>query len=152
MDGFTVFRHIALAAGIAAGVGAAHDAVSLLAVAPHARPGTALLATAPADTDADAAQVTPKMIDAGRTVFHGGGGCFACHGMNMQGSAIAPPLDKKGKPWLAAKGGTFAEILRVITKGVPNTAMVARPNGISDDAAKNVAGYVWAVNHGGAKP
>ncbi|MDE3127911.1 MAG: hypothetical protein KGL38_07890, partial [Gemmatimonadota bacterium] len=74
------------------------------------------------------------------------------HGMNMQGSAIAPPLDKKGQPWKAATGGTYAAILGVIDHGVPGTAMIARPNGISADMAKNAAAYVWAVNHGKAKP
>jgi mono/diheme cytochrome c family protein len=150
MDGLTVFRQVALAAGLAAGIGAAHGALS---ATPDTRlaPAAARPALA-ADTGADGSQVTPKMIDAGRTVFHGAGGCFACHGMNMQGSAIAPPLDKKGKPWVAAKGGTYDEILHVIQTGVPATAMIARPNGISDAAAKEVAAYVWAVNHGQAKP
>ncbi len=92
------------------------------------------------------------MIDAGKAVFHGAGGCFACHGMNMQGSAIAPPLDKKGQPWKAAKGGTYDAIVNVIDHGVAGTAMIARPNGISPAAVKQVAAYVWAVNHGKAKP
>ncbi len=30
--------------------------------------------------------------------------------------------------------------------------MLARPNGINDTAVKNVAAYIWAVNHGKAKP
>ncbi|MGA9838133.1 MAG: cytochrome c [Gemmatimonadaceae bacterium] len=147
-----MFRRIALAAGVAAGIGTVLDAASLSAASTRAREAATLVVAARADTGADGAQVTPHMIDAGRTIFHGQGGCFACHGLNMQGSAIAPPLDKKGKPWLAATGGMYAEILRVITRGVPNTAMLARPNGINDDAAKNVAAYVWAVNHGTAKP
>lgn len=145
MDGLTAFRNLALAAGLAAGIGAAPRALPTT-------PATPITPSVPGDTGADGAQVTPKMIDAGRSVFHGAGGCFACHGMNMQGSAIAPPLDKKGKPWLAAKGGTYDAILHVVEAGVPGTAMVARPNGISDDAAKNVAAYVWAVNQGKAKP
>lgn len=149
MDRLTLLRSAALAAGLAAAIGAARAAPSVTPAAP-----TPAFSTAPAvtDTGADGADVTPAMIDAGRAVFHGPGGCFACHGMNMQGSAIAPPLDKKGKPWLAAKGGTYAEILHVIATGVPATAMIAHPNGISDAMAKNVAAYVWAVNHGRAKP
>jgi mono/diheme cytochrome c family protein len=145
MDGLTAFRNLALAAGLAAGIGATLGAPSTT----RATPRTPAVA---GDTGADGAQVTPKMIEAGRSVFHGAGACFACHGMNMQGSAIAPPLDKKGKPWLAAKGGTYDAILHVVEAGVPGTAMVARPNGISDEAAKNVAAYIWAISQGKAKP
>jgi mono/diheme cytochrome c family protein len=103
-------------------------------------------------TGTDGSGVTPQSVKAGRAVFHGQGGCIACHGLDLQGSAIAPPLNKKGKPWMAAKGGTYDEILRVIVNGVPATAMLARPNGINDQAARDVAAYVWAVNHQGVKP
>jgi mono/diheme cytochrome c family protein len=101
---------------------------------------------------ADGASVTPAMVDAGRGIFHGQGGCFACHGTALQGSAVAPPLDKKGKPWIAATGGTYQAIFTVVTHGVPGTLMIAHPNGISDALAAKVAAYVWAVNHSGAKP
>ncbi len=138
MDGLRTLRLGACTAVMTAAIG-------LVSRVPAMSAG---LAAVPADTG----QVTQAMIDAGKAVFHGPGGCFACHGMNMQGSAIAPPLDKKGKPWVAAKGGTYDEILRVIEKGVAGTAMLPRPNGISDDMAKHVAAYVWAVNNGKAKP
>ncbi len=107
---------------------------------------------APQPTLPDTSQITTKMISAGRSVFHGQGGCFVCHGANLQGSPVAPPLDKKGKPWLAAKGGTYAHIFYVVTHGVPGTVMVSHPNGISDALATEVAAYVWAVNHRGVKP
>ncbi len=100
----------------------------------------------------DTAQITPQMIDAGRGIFHGQGGCFVCHGANLQGSPIAPSLNKQGKPWLAAKGGTYTEIFHVVTHGVPGTVMVAHPNGINDAVATQVAAYIWAVNHRGVKP
>ena len=100
----------------------------------------------------DTGQITTQMIGAGRGIFHGQGGCFVCHGANLQGSPIAPPLDKGGKPWLAAKGGTYPEIFRVVTHGVPGTVMVAHPNGINDALATEVAAYIWAVNHRGVKP
>ena len=100
----------------------------------------------------DTAQITTQMISAGRSVFHGQGGCFVCHGANLQGSPIAPPLDKEGKPWLAAKGGTYPQIFSVVTHGVPGTVMVAHPNGINDALATEVAAYIWAVNHRGVKP
>jgi len=100
----------------------------------------------------DTGQITTHMVDAGRGIFHGQGGCFACHGVQLQGSAVAPPLDKKGKPWKDAKEGTYAAIFGVVTHGVPGTIMVPHPNGISDALATEVAAYIWAVNHHGAKP
>ncbi len=100
----------------------------------------------------DTGQITTQMISSGRGIFHGQGGCFVCHGANLQGSPIAPPLDKHGKPWLAAKEGTYAQIFAVVTHGVPGTVMVAHPNGINDALATEVAAYIWAVNHRGVKP
>ena len=100
----------------------------------------------------DTGSITVQMINAGRGIFHNQGGCFVCHGANMQGSPVAPPLDKKGKPWLAAKDGSYPQIFRVVTHGVPGTVMVAHPNGINDALATEVAAYVWAVNHRGVKP
>jgi mono/diheme cytochrome c family protein len=110
------------------------------------------VAGAAATPTGDGATVTPAMVDAGRTIFHGQGGCFACHGLDMQGSAVAPPLNKRGKPWLAAKDGKYEAIVNVITHGVPGTIMIAHPNGINDSMVLKVAAYIWAVNHTGAKP
>ncbi len=142
MREFRMLQRAAIAVALVASVGAT----------PHRRVPAGAAAVRPDTTGTDGSDVTTKAIAAGRAVFHGQGACLACHGLQLQGSAIAPPLDKKGKPWLAAKGGTYAEILRVIEKGVPATAMLARPNGISDQAARDVAAYVWAVNHQGVKP
>lgn len=100
----------------------------------------------------DTGQITVQMINAGRGIFHNQGGCFVCHGANLQGSPVAPPLDKEGKPWVAAKGGTFPQIFYIVTHGVAGTVMVSHPNGINDELATEVAAYIWAVNHRGVKP
>ena len=141
----TLLPRVALAATLAAGPASHHPVAGQ-----QANAGTATAHATAASPDTPG--VTGAMIDAGRNVFHGAGGCFACHGAQMQGSAIAPALDKKGKPWLAAKDGSYEAILNVITHGVPGTIMVAHPNGISDGMASEVAAYVWAVNHQGVKP
>jgi len=93
-------------------------------------------------------EITDAMIDAGREVFHGPGTCFACHGQKLEGTGVAPSLtDDK---WLVADG-SYASILKVIQGGVNGTAMQAHPGGISDEMAKNVAAYVWALSKGKAK-
>ena len=90
------------------------------------------------------------MVSAGRSVFHGKGTCFACHGPNLEGGPIAPTL--KPHAWKDAKAGDMAAIYSVITHGVPGTAMVAHPGGISDSDAIHLASYIWSVGHRGVKP
>lgn len=96
------------------------------------------------------AQVTPAAIDAGRKIFHADGNCFQCHGGNLEGGPIAPAL-ATGE-FKRATGGTYDAIIGVVTNGVPGTAMVSHPGGISDEQVKQVAAYVWAVSHKKAKP
>lgn len=98
----------------------------------------------------DSSAVSPEMVSAGRRIFHGQGTCFGCHGMNLEGGPIAPTL--KGHAWKDAKGGELSAIYRIVTHGVPGTAMVAHPGGISDADAARVAAYVWSVGHRGEKP
>ncbi len=116
------------------------------AAAREPQPAVARWATA-ADSDT-AAQITEAMIDAGRKIFHGPGSCFACHGQNLQGTAIAPRLSDS--TWKNGDG-SYADIVKIITNGVPGTAMVSHPGGISDQQLLKVAAYVWAVSHGKAK-
>src|SRR5215831_20255683 len=75
-------------------------------------------------------QITKAMISSGRDVFHGQGGCFQCHGAELEGTPIAPTLQSHA--WKDAKDGTLPEIFRVVTHGVDGTAMVSHPGGISD--------------------
>lgn len=98
----------------------------------------------------DTNAVTPTMVDAGRSLFHGKGTCFACHGARLEGSQIAPTL--KPHAWRDAKNGQLDEIVRVVTHGVPSTVMVAYPGGLSRAEALNVASYIWSVNNRNAKP
>lgn len=151
---FAGFAGVVLGAGLATATPASH---SRRTPQHTAAPDTGLMAKqtplgGAISVDADGAAVTASMIDAGRKIFHGQGGCYACHGTDMQGSAVAPPLHKKGKPWLAAKDGAYQAIVGVITHGVPGTLMISHPNGISDALVADVAAYIWAVNHSGAKP
>jgi mono/diheme cytochrome c family protein len=111
-----------------------------------------LAASSPAlaQTSASADSASPAAIDAGRKIFHGQGTCISCHGSNLEGTPIAPTL--MAHEWKDAKGGSYEAIVGVVTNGVPGTAMVSHPGGISDDDVKKVAAYVWAVSHGKAKP
>lgn len=112
----------------------------------------ALGAQQPADTNKafrDSITVRLKAIDAGRHVFHGEGTCFACHGPNLEGTAIAPTL--RAHKWRNGDG-SLAMIMRVVRTGVPNTAMISHPGGINEEELVEVTAYVWAVSRGAAKP
>ncbi|MBI3567710.1 MAG: c-type cytochrome [Gemmatimonadetes bacterium] len=124
--------------------------LSALAVVILALCAAASSAAAQGATEPDSAKITPAMIDAGRAIFHGKGTCFACHGMQLEGTQVAPTL--KAHAWKDAKNGDLKAIFGVITHGVPSTVMVAFPGGISKADAVNVASYIWSVGHGRAKP
>lgn len=134
-------------------------AVVLLCAAPMAlrapaQPRTTVPAPSPressADSSADSIEVTPVTIEAGRKTFHGNGGCVVCHGASLEGTAVAPTL--RSHAWRDAKDGELNAIYYVVTHGVNGTAMVSHPGGISDRMAREVAAYIWAVNHRGEKP
>jgi ubiquinol-cytochrome c reductase cytochrome b subunit len=93
--------------------------------------------------------ITEAMIEAGRKLFHGAGMCQACHGPDLKGTAMAPDLEDQ--TWKNGDG-SYDDILKIILGGVSGTAMQADPGGLSDQQAREVAGYVWAVSHGKAKP
>jgi mono/diheme cytochrome c family protein len=89
------------------------------------------------------------MIDAGRKLFHGKGTCFACHGADLQGGPVAPPLT--GPAWRHISG-TFNSIVNRVDNGYAGSVMVAHPGRITEAQVVQVAAYVYAVSHGLAKP
>jgi len=104
----------------------------------------------PASAEPDTSAITPAMVSAGRSLFHGKGTCFACHGAKLEGTQVAPTLVKK--VWRDAKGGEFQNIFFVITHGVPSTVMVSFPGGVSRAEALNLASYIWSINNRQEKP
>lgn len=126
----------------------AASVVLVLAVAAAPETARAQAKTAPEALDTSA--VSQEMIDHGRSVFQTKAPCATCHGSSLEGTAVAPPL--RPHAWRDAKSGSLDEIYRVITHGVPGTAMVAFPGGITDAEARALAAYIWAVDKGKAKP
>jgi mono/diheme cytochrome c family protein len=96
--------------------------------------------------------VTPAMIEEGAKLFKGAGLCAACHGVSATGG-VGPSL--VDTVWLHSRG-TFEEIARQITAGVPQAqakgGMMMPPRGgsaISDAQVRAVAAYVWSLSHTG---
>lgn len=94
--------------------------------------------------------VTPVMVETGRRVFHGEGGCTKCHGPDARGG-IGPDLTDSD--WLHAKG-SYVSIVTQILVGVPadksRSGVPMLPRGgtnISDADVHAVAAYIWALSH-----
>lgn len=101
------------------------------------------------------ALVTPANVALGDSLFNTGG-CQRCHGKGGVGAANAPALD--GKKWLQLQKGSYEEIVKIITDGVPQAsikdpshrfAMRARggPMNLTDAQVQAVAAYVWTLSH-----
>lgn len=93
--------------------------------------------------------VSEAMVQQGREVFAGEGGCANCHGTDATG-ALGPDLTDH--EWLHAKGSYLA-IVRQILVGVPaqksrnGIAMQARGgSNINDSDVHAVAAYVWVLS------
>ncbi|MBP2646432.1 MAG: L-sorbosone dehydrogenase [Gemmatimonadetes bacterium] len=116
-----------------------------------ARPGHAQGADTAAKAGAapDPAVLTPALIDQGRKIFHGPGNCSACHGDKLEGGPVAPSL--RGPTWRHIDG-SYDAIIHRVDEGMPGTAMVAHPGGISETQVLMAATYIYAVSHGLAKP
>jgi len=105
--------------------------------------------TAKAGAAPDPSLLTPAVIDQGRKIFHGPGNCYACHGDKLEGGPVAPSL--RGQTWRHIDG-SYDAIIHRIDEGMPGTAMVSHPGGISEAQVLLVATYIYAVSHGLAKP
>lgn len=101
------------------------------------------------------AQITPVNVTLGDSLFNNGN-CQRCHGKGGIGATNAPALD--GKQWLQLKTGSFEEIVKIVTEGVPQAAIkdathrfAMRPRGgnmnLTDPQVQAVAAYVWTLTH-----
>jgi len=100
--------------------------------------------------DSLATGVTPALIERGRDVFLGPGGCHVCHGQDAQGNLGPNLTDEK---WIHMKG-SYLTILQQVLTGVPQerarSGIAMPPRGgsrISDDDVYAVASYVWYLGH-----
>jgi mono/diheme cytochrome c family protein len=105
----------------------------------------------PHDTAADCPPASQPLADRGRAVFTGAGNCFACHGANAKGTALAPNLTDA--QWLNIDG-SYASIAALVRTGVAKPKQHAAPMPALGGAALNgsqvcaVAAYVYSLSHG----
>ena len=96
------------------------------------------------------AGVTPAMVEEGKTLYHGAGICYTCHGQNGTGVTGLGPALGDGE-WLHSDG-SYDAIVAQILKGVgadeSKTGVAMPPKGgaaITDDQANAVAAYVFSL-------
>jgi len=101
------------------------------------------------------AGVTMAMVTLGDSLFNAGS-CQRCHGPKGVGGRNGPSLVTGA--WIHSRG-TFDDIARTITTGVPKAAVrdttrrfAMNPRGgpmnLTDDQVRAVAGYVWGISRG----
>ncbi len=104
--------------------------------------GTGEMTTAPAITE----PLTSKSdLAAGKAIFRSK--CFTCHGKQGEGG-IGPNLTDEY--WI--HGGTIADIVHVVRKGVPAKGMIAWERTLSPDEINQVASFVFVSLRGTNPP
>lgn len=103
-----------------------------------------------ADSAADCPAVSQALVNAGRSVFSSTGTCFACHGANARGTALAPNLTDA--QWLDIDG-SYASIAGLVRDGVPSPKRHSTPMPPLGGAALSpaqvcaVSAYVYSLGH-----
>ncbi len=117
--------------------------------------GNAPETEAAAASAADCPDVDQALVDRGREVFNGAGGCTACHGSDATGTTLAPDLTDD--PWLNVDG-SYGAVAGVIRTGVSRPKEYPAPMppkggaSLSDPQVCAVAAYVYSLSHQGAGP
>lgn len=117
------------------------------AQAPAAQPGAP--AGAPAELPPG---VTQEMYAQGQQIFTGQGICYTCHGMNAEGSQLAPSLRDNEWLWInPAQGDMQQQIASLVKTGVPQPKQFPAPMPpmggaqLSDEQVQAVAAYVASI-------
>lgn len=94
--------------------------------------------------------VSKELVDRGRKIFTGTGNCYACHGSDAHGTAVAPNLTDT--TWLNIDG-SYAGIAGLVRSGVPQPKHFPTPmppgGGAQLDQGQlcAVAAYVFSLAH-----
>jgi glucose/arabinose dehydrogenase/mono/diheme cytochrome c family protein len=129
---------------------------SASASAAHAGPPEGIHPEAGGESVADLSPppgMPAEQIALGSQIYHGqvaGGTCAGCHGLNAEGSPLAPPLITGH--WLAGDG-SLKSIEQIVGNGVPQPKLYRDPMPpmggaqLTPAQVQAVSAYVWALNH-----
>ena len=79
-------------------------------------------------------------VEAGKALFTAKA-CFACHGMNGEGNALGPNMTDN----FTKHGCSEEEMIKVIAKGVPGTAMVPYEAQLKPEEIKQLVAYIISL-------
>jgi len=108
------------------------------------------VATARVASAVECPPVSKELVDRGRKIFTGTGNCYACHGSDAHGTAVAPNLTDA--TWLNIDG-SYAGIAGLVRSGVPQPKHFPTPmppgGGAQLDQGQlcAVAAYVYSLAH-----
>lgn len=94
--------------------------------------------------------VTQEMVDEGQQLY--GTVCVACHGAGGVGGPVGPALNDQN--WIHI-GGSFDELVQIITAGVPQPRQYPAPmpprggGPFTDDQIRAISAYVYALSRQG---
>lgn len=96
---------------------------------------------------------TPEQVAQGQELFQGQGQCHTCHGMDAQGTPLAPNLTSG--PWLQLQdGNNLEDIENLIRTGVPEPVEAPAPMPpmggaqLTDEQVTDLAAYVYSISRG----
>jgi glucose/arabinose dehydrogenase/cytochrome c5 len=96
---------------------------------------------------------TQEMVALGNRIYHGevgGATCTGCHGAGDTGTPLGPDLTDSKWLW---SNGSYPEIAKTITSGVPQPKEYRSPMPpmggaqLTPEQVSAVAAYVWALSH-----
>jgi mono/diheme cytochrome c family protein len=99
------------------------------------------------------AGVTAATIAEGKTLFETQtNNCSRCHGIDAKGATRGPNLSDS--TWLHIDG-SYPEIVRIITQGVPAAQLKSFQNpmppkgraNLTEAQINSIAGYIWSLSH-----
>ena len=88
----------------------------------------------------DPASITDEMLASGAEVYTAN--CVACHQADMTGLVGPNLIDEE---WV--HGGTYTDIVRTVTNGVPGTAMISWTSMLGEDKVRDVSAYIYTKSH-----
>lgn len=100
---------------------------------------------------------SPQVVDKGKAIYDGKGGCFNCHGADGGGNGPAAaklnPAPRNFQHHGFWRHRTEGEIFWAIKHGSPGTAMIGFGSVLSDDEIWSVIQYerTFAGGHGGGR-
>jgi cytochrome c5 len=148
-------------------LGALSTAFSLVGASPiHAQARMGRDVESPADRDEDGqrtklpplpAGMTIAIIQQGDALYHGKGGCVACHGQEATGVPNSGSSITSGLHFIPYEWGAIDSLVRAgMPEPMTRSGVAMPPRGaasnLTDDECRRIGAYVWAISQVKGEP